>query len=97
MNVVPNEWAGFRLSGSDAESKRNLDEVAPEELGNLALFVLSQEGSTRVGDLQRAVCKLLGVSRLTSDAGTRLSKAFTIGRAAEFMVVENDTASLRRT
>lgn len=96
-DVVPNEWDGFRLSGSDADSKRNLDEVAPEELGNLALFVLSQEGSTRVGDLQRAVCKLLGVSRLTSDAGTRLSKAFTIGRAAEFMVIENDTASLRRT
>jgi very-short-patch-repair endonuclease len=96
-NLDPDAWDGFRLPGDDAESKRALDEIALEELGNVAVYALSQLGSTRITDLQRTVCKLLGVSRLTSDTEARLAKAFACGRAAKMLVFENDTSTLRRT
>lgn len=95
-NATPEAWNGFRLSGADAESKRGLDEIPAEELGNIALFILTQQGRMRIGDLQRSVCKLLGVSRLSSDAEARLNRAFGYGRASQLLVVDEEVASARR-
>ncbi|GIZ53702.1 DUF3320 domain-containing protein [Noviherbaspirillum aridicola] len=88
-NTAPETWDGFRLPGDDPESKRGLDEIPREELGNIALFILSQQGGMRTADLQRAVCKLLAISRLSADAEARLNRAFSCGRAGRMIAAES--------
>jgi very-short-patch-repair endonuclease len=66
--VDPAAWHEFRVPGDAAESRRPLDEVSPEEIRNIARFLLSQHGSMPVEGLARSVSRLLGFARTTVDA-----------------------------
>lgn len=81
----PNTWEGFRVPNGDADSKRSIEEVCSEELGNLAVYVLSQQGSTSQEGLARAVCRLLGIARTTAETEKRVSTALSRGRAGRLV------------
>jgi stress response protein SCP2/very-short-patch-repair endonuclease len=92
----PSSWDGFRTPSDDAESKRLTEEICVEELGNVALFVLSEHGSTSREDLARSVCRLLGIARTTAESEERIYKALTHGRASARIKVENGLVTVCR-
>lgn len=81
-DVDPATWDGLRIPSSDPDSRRAIDEISLHELGNAAVYVLQQQGSTSVDSLARAVCRLFGISRTTADAEARIVAALSQGRAA---------------
>ena len=92
--IDPSTWGAFRVAGEgNVESKRLLEEISLEEIGNLALFILAEHGATTSEDLARSVCRLLGISRTTSDAEARVQRAIAHGRAFELVKTENGTVS----
>jgi very-short-patch-repair endonuclease len=92
----PATWEGIRVPGSDAETRRGIDEIGLEELGNAAVYILSQQGATSQDGLAKAVCRLLGVTRTTAEAGARISRALTHGRIQGIVAVEHGLARLRK-
>ena len=69
------ERSGFRIASGDDNSKRHVDEVSLIELGSLVLHVLDQGGATPRGEVARAVCRLIGMARMPSDAEMRMHRA----------------------
>lgn len=92
----PSTWVGIRVPGSDAETRRGIDEISLEELGNAAVYILSQQGGTSQDGLTKAVCRLLGVARTTSEAGARISRALTHGRVQTVVAIEDGSVRLRK-
>jgi very-short-patch-repair endonuclease len=92
----PSTWEGIRVPGSDPETRRGIDEISLEELGNAAVYVLSQQGGTSQDGLAKAVCRLLGVARTTSEAGARISRALTHGRVQTVVAIEDGSVRLRK-
>lgn len=71
----PGEWKGFRGAGEDEATRRRIDEVCLEELGNGVLHVLAMTGNTPKADVIKSVCRLLGISRTLADAEARVGMA----------------------
>ncbi|WP_338762276.1 DUF3320 domain-containing protein [Massilia sp. METH4] len=94
-HLDPAAWTGFRLPGGEAEARRAIDEIALEELGNIALYVLGQQGGTTQAGLARAVCRLLGMARTSAEAEDRIGRALGHGRVAELIAVAEGVVSLR--
>ena len=76
----PTSWGKFRIPDDATESKRPLDEVALEEIRNIACFLLGQHGSMSVEGLARSLSRLLGFSRTTVDAVRRVESALELER-----------------
>jgi very-short-patch-repair endonuclease len=95
-HVNPSTWDSIRVPGTDTETRRNIDEITLEELGNAAVYILTQQGGTSQDGLAKAVCRLLGVARTTAEAGARISRALTHGRVQAIVVVEDGSVRLRR-
>ncbi|MBB3220134.1 DUF3320 domain-containing protein [Pseudoduganella umbonata] len=93
-HLDPATWDGFRVPGAEPEGKRAIDEICLEELGNIALYVLGQQGSTTRAGLARAVCRLLGMARTGAEAEARLGRALAHGRVAGQVAVEDGVVSL---
>lgn len=91
-DVDPATWEGFRVPAQDAQARRAIDEISLEELGNAALYVLSQQGGTATDSLARTVSRLFGVSRTMADAETRILQALSVGVAARFITIDNGVA-----
>jgi very-short-patch-repair endonuclease len=91
----PSTWEGIRVPESDLETRRGIDEISPEELGNAAVYILMQQGGTSQDGLAKAVCRLLGVARTTAEAGARISRALTHGRVQTMVVVQDGSVRLR--
>jgi very-short-patch-repair endonuclease len=92
----PSIWEGFRVPGSEPETRRGIDEVSLEELGNAAVHILTQQGGTSQDGLAKAVCRLLGVARTTADAGVRISQALNHGRVQGTVAMEDGSVRLRK-
>jgi hypothetical protein len=92
----PNTWDGIRVPGSDPDTRRSIDEICLEELGNAAVYVLQQQGGTSQDGLVKAVCRLLGVARTTTEAGARISRALTHGRVQAVVAVTDGSVHLRK-
>jgi hypothetical protein len=92
----PSTWEGIRVPGSDPETRRGIDEISLEELGNAAVYILTQQGVTSQDGLAKAVCRLLGVARTTAEAGARIARALTHGRVQTVVVVEDGSVRLRK-
>ncbi|VVE57330.1 DUF3320 domain-containing protein [Pandoraea anhela] len=92
----PSTWEGVRVPGIDTEARRSIDEIALEELGNAAVYILAQHGGTSRDGLAKAVCRLLGVTRTTAEAGARISQALTHGRVPSVAVVVDGSVHLRK-
>jgi very-short-patch-repair endonuclease len=95
-HVNPSTWDSIRVPGTDTETRRNIDEISLEELGNAAVYILTQQGGTSQDGLAKAVFRLLGVARTTAEAGARISRALTHGRVQAIVVVEDGSVRLRR-
>jgi hypothetical protein len=90
---MQSDWDGFRVPGTEPESRRAIEEICLEELGNVALCLLSQEGNTSREGLAKAVCRLLGISRTTTEAEDRIYRALVHGPAAKRIKIEGGIAS----
>jgi very-short-patch-repair endonuclease len=69
--VNPDEWSAFRVSDGSESSRRHIEELAPQEIANLAAFLLDQGGSTTQAELARSVCRQIGMVRVPADAQNR--------------------------
>lgn len=94
METSPANWMGYRVADETESSRRQLDEIAVEELANLAIFVLSEHGSTSLADLARTICRMHHIARTSADAEARIKKALKSGRCRELVFVEGDRARL---
>jgi very-short-patch-repair endonuclease len=83
------DWTGFRVPNGNAESKRSLDEVAPQEIANVASFLISQQGGMSLEGLSRSICRLLGISRTSADAERRVASALKLELATSHFAVVN--------
>lgn len=90
----PAKWDGYRLPGAEPESKRPIDEICLEELGNIALYVLAQQGGTTQAGLVRAVSRLLGMARTGAEAEARIGRALAHGRLGGLVAVSDGVVSL---
>lgn len=83
----PSSWSEFRLANHEDASRRHVDDVCMEELGNLVCHVLQQGGSAPRQDVARSVCRLLGMARTPADAEARVGLAIdqlcSAGKTAE--------------
>lgn len=86
----PATWEGFRVAGGSPDSKRPLEEISLEEIGNLAVFLLAAEGGMAVEALARSVCRTLGIGRMSGDAQTRVRQALTGGRVSALVEVDGE-------
>lgn len=86
----PAGWDGLRIPGEDPDSRRGIDEICLEELGNACLYVLAQQGSTSTDSLARSVCRLFGMGRKTAEAEARILRSLSTGVAARHVLVEGD-------
>lgn len=66
-------WTGFRLANQDESSRRNIAEVAIEEVSNLVMHVLEVGGAAPRSDVAKSVCRLIGMARTTADAESRVN------------------------
>ena len=89
--VDPNTWERFRVPKAEAALKRLIDEICLEELGNIAVFILSEHGRTSTPDLAKSMCTLLGIHRVTAAAEERVCRALTHGRIGLRVVVDQQT------
>lgn len=82
------QWEGFRVAAAkDPESRRAVDEVALEEIGNLLVHILRNSGAMPVGDAIRTAARMLGINRAGSDVQER------IGLALERLVNEGKASA----
>jgi hypothetical protein len=65
----------IRIAGEATASKRHVDDVSQAELAALVLHVLEQAGGSPRQDAAKAVCRLIGMARITADSEARVSKA----------------------
>lgn len=73
----PSNWEGFRAAGDGAN--RRIDEVAPEEIANAMLALLSTEEPPETeDDLIRDTAELFGIARISAQIRTRLEAVVKI-------------------
>ncbi|MES2355017.1 MAG: DUF3320 domain-containing protein [Pseudomonadota bacterium] len=92
----PSHWQDYRVADESDDSKRQLSEICLEELGNLAIFILSEHGATSISELARTICRLQRLNRTSTDAETRIAGALQVGRAKEFVQFVDTTVSLSK-
>ncbi|MBU4263007.1 MAG: DUF3320 domain-containing protein [Proteobacteria bacterium] len=63
LSLDPHTFTKFRLPGGDERSRRNANELPPQEIANAALYVLEQHISLPSADLVRETARLLGFQR----------------------------------
>jgi very-short-patch-repair endonuclease len=93
--VDPYEWNGFRVPVRGDGVKRSIDEICLEELGNVAIFILSEHGRTLVPDLIKSVCTRLAITRVTATAEERVYRALKSGRVSQRLVIDEKTKIVR--
>ncbi|MHB8782936.1 MAG: DUF3320 domain-containing protein [Desulfobacteria bacterium] len=59
----PESFSLFRISGKNENSKRDAEDLPPQEVANAALHILDQNVSLPVADLVRETARLLGYQR----------------------------------
>jgi hypothetical protein len=75
VDINTGAWEGFRVADDDKESKRGIDEIALEELANLAIFLLKEHGSSSATELARSICRLQGIGKMSANAEARIREA----------------------
>lgn len=85
--VNPDDWTGFRGSNGTEASRRHVEELAVQEIANLAAFLLDQGGSSSRHELAKSICRTIGMARTPADAQDRAQLGITYlvksGRAVE--------------
>lgn len=71
-------WRGFRAADNSGSSKRHIDEVALEEVANAAAYLLVNSGETPVPVLAKDLCRLFGMSRITSESQSCAEKGIEL-------------------
>lgn len=64
-----------RIADGHEESRRHVDDVCTEELAAIVLLALKQYGAMPQTDTCRAVCRLLGMARMPTEAESRVARA----------------------
>lgn len=94
--VNPDDWTSFRGSDGSDSSRRHIEELAVQEIANVAAFLLDQGGSTSSADLAKSICRVIGMARTPADAQERavlgVNHLIQIGKA----VVEEERVRLQR-
>ena len=92
----PEQWQDFRVANDCDASKRPLNEICQEELANLAIFILSEHGTTSISELARTICRLQRIARTTSDAEAKITLALQAGKAKGLVKFMDGFVSLPR-
>lgn len=79
-SIAPDAWQDFRVPSEAIESKRAIDEISLEELGNAAVYILREHGQTTLSSLAKSICTLMGISRATAAAEARILRALNHNR-----------------
>ena len=90
VDVDTRTWEGFRVADDDKESKRGIDEIALEELANLAIFLLKEHGSSSATELARSICRLQGIGRMSADAEARIREACNKERLGQRPMINDE-------
>ena len=70
--TLPAAWNLYRFAGDEEASRRNVADVAQEEIAALALHVFDQTGASTRTEVARGVCRLIGMARTPADAEGRV-------------------------
>ena len=77
--VDPATYRGYRVPDpSDAATRRDVEDIAVEEIANAALDILARYGRTPRDDLARAVAKRFGFRGLTKLVAQRVDQAIDL-------------------
>ena len=79
-DLNPADYRDFRVPAGDAEEKRLLEEIPPEELMNAMCEVLEELGGCHQDELYRETIRLFGFSTLTAKARKYMDVAFGLLR-----------------
>lgn len=94
--VNPDEWTGFRGSDASEPSRRHVEEVAVQEIANLAAFLLDQGGSTSPHELAKSICRTIGMARTPADAQNRALLGITHLVQSGRAIIESERVRLQR-
>jgi hypothetical protein len=85
----------FRGSCFYPSSRRKVQEVCVEELGNVALYVLESVDELNVEELTRRVCRIIGTS-FSDLAHERINRALRIDFIRNEIHIDNDMIKLSK-
>lgn len=74
QSIDPTGLCPVRIADDASMSKRHVDDVSQEELASLVLHILGQAGGAPRQDTTKAVCRLIGMARITTDSEARVSR-----------------------
>lgn len=72
---VPATWRGARQAGPSDESKRNVQQIAPQEIASMAMWHLEVLQTCAQIELVKLVCRSFGMARTTAEAEQRVLAA----------------------
>jgi hypothetical protein len=73
--IDPTGLCPGRIADEASMSKRHVDEVCQEELAALVIHVLEQAGGSPRQDSAKAVCRLIGMARISAESESRVCQA----------------------
>ena len=73
--VTPAKWTGYRVAGEDADSRRAIDEIPPEEIADALREIRADIGSCAKDQLYREALRVFGAGALTAKARRFLEAA----------------------
>lgn len=76
--IDPAEYSAFRIPGDDKQTKRDAEDLPPEEVANAAQEVLREQISLPEVDLIREVARLFGFQRTGSTVEQHLRHGITL-------------------
>ena len=63
----PHTYDEFRVPSNDEASRRNMEDIVPEEIASAVKHIVKQQFGLAIEDLQREVAKIFGFARCTAN------------------------------
>ena len=65
-DVNPLQFDGFRVPAGDEKTRRNLEQIPPEEIASVVKHILRRQIGLELEDLEREVSRVFGFARCTA-------------------------------
>jgi len=90
----PAKYEGFRVPSSDQKTRRNLEQIPPEEIASSIKYILDQQIGLSKEDLKREVSRIFGFSRCTEAMQKCIRVGLTLAIARGWAVEDGDRINL---
>jgi hypothetical protein len=88
--VDPNQYDEFRVPSKDDKTRRNLENIPPEEIASAAKYILNQQIGLLKEDLEREISRIFGFARCTEAMQKCIRAGIEIAIKRQWAVKDGD-------